>query len=304
MAEYPLSEYGAKPEKQESQGVAKIDREDCKPCRQDPLKAHSQAKEKNQQRPPSSRSEVGKTRQRGSGVYLRHMCSWTEECSRKPPDPRISRTPEREETPMKTTVPHCAAVLFLIAGCVDNPTQPVSEPGFHESQTVVGAEVSEASSVIERITGSGHYTTPGIGLNPDTWRVFTMNALKMADGTVKGSFRRVVHEPGQAPQKASGTITCFTVIDNVAWVGGHVDGQDPPDIAWQVVDNGQGSKAAADEVGLQFDAVDFPFEAGFAQDFCEETPDGLDFGPLYGGWVPLFAIRAPVEAGNIQIHVQ
>jgi len=67
---------------------------------------------------------------------------------------------------------------------------------------------------------------------------------------------------------------------------------------------GRSRTTAPDEVGLQFDAVSFPsLPAGFAQDFCEDTPEGLDFGDPYG-YVPLFAIRVPVEDGNIQIRVK
>jgi len=198
----------------------------------------------------------------------------------------------------------CAAVFFVAAACTDNLTQPTTSPDASTLPTVTSADPVAAVGVVERITGSGHYVTPGIGANPDTWRVFTMEALKMADGTVSGSFTRLTHDKGEAPEKATGTITCFTVIGNVAWIGGHLDGADPPDIAWQVADNGEGRLASDDEVGLQFGPFLFPdvLEAGFAQDFCEETPDAIDFGPPYGV-LPLFVIRAPVEAGNIQIDV-
>jgi len=197
-----------------------------------------------------------------------------------------------------------AAVFFGAAACTDTPTQPISSQDFSPIATVASAEPAGISGVVERITGSGHYVTPGIGVDPDTWRVFTMEALRMADGTVRGSFTRLTHRKGGPPEKARGTITCFTVIGNVAWVGGHLDGAEPPDIAWQVVDNGEGSLASADEVGLQFGPFLFPdvFEAGSAQDFCEETPDAIDFGPPYGV-LPLFLLSVPVEAGNIQIDI-
>lgn len=159
------------------------------------------------------------------------------------------------------------------------------------------------NGVVEEITGSGHYTTPDVGLQPGNRRVFTLHAKKMADGTVEGSFHRVVHSQGAAPEKASGTITCFTIIGNVAWIGGHLDGADPPDVAWQVVDNGAGQGAPPDKVGLQFDAVSFPFPAGFAQDFCADTPEEMDFGEGYGT-LPLSVILVPVEDGNIQIRVK
>ena len=205
---------------------------------------------------------------------------------------------------MRMCVVLFAAMFFVAAACTDNLTQPTTSTDTSPIPTVISADPMGAVGVVERITGSGHYVTPGIGANPDTWRVFTMQALKMADGTVRGSFTRLTHNKGEAPEKATGTITCFTVIGNVAWIGGHLDGADPSDIAWQVVDKGEGRLASDDEVGLQFGPFLFPdiFEAGFAQDFCDETPAAMDFGPPYGV-LPLSAIRVPVEAGNIQIDV-
>lgn len=196
-------------------------------------------------------------------------------------------------------------LMFLgTLACQDTGFESPLAPDTPELAPVTASAPAAMAGVVEQITGSGHYVTPAVGLQPDKWRVFTMNARKMADGTVEGSFHRVVHSKGSAPEKANGTINCFTIVGNLAWIGGHLDGDDGPEIAWQVLDNGEGEGALVDEVGLQFDAVSFPsLPAGFAQDFCENTPEGLDFGDPYG-YVPLFAILTPVEAGNIQIWVK
>jgi len=195
-------------------------------------------------------------------------------------------------------------VFLGILACQDSGVESPLAPDARDVVPTIASEPAAMAGVVERISGSGHYVTPAVGLQPDKWRVFTMNARKMADGTVEGSFHRVVHSKGSAPEKASGTITCFTIVGNLAWIGGVLDGADGAEIAWQVMDNGEGKGAPTDEVGLQFDAASFPsLPAGFAQDFCEDTPEGLDFGDPYG-YVPLFAIRTPVEAGNIQIWVK
>jgi len=191
----------------------------------------------------------------------------------------------------------------VLMACSDIVTEPEAAPDAPVLTTMTASQTAMANRVVQKITGSGHYTSPEISQSPNMRRVFTMNALKLADGTVKGNFNLRLHVPGEeAPDKSSGTITCFTVMDNVAWIGGHMDGEDPPDVVWQVVDNGQGSGAEPDEIGLMFGPFMFPtlFDAGFAQDFCDETPEGIDFGGDYG-WLPLFVLRSAVEDGNIQI---
>jgi hypothetical protein len=49
-------------------------------------------------------------------------------------------------------------------------------------------------------------------------------------------------------------------------------------------------------------ASDWGYEAGFAQGFCDDTPDALDFGPPFGV-LPLTVILHDIEAGNVQIKV-
>jgi hypothetical protein len=161
---------------------------------------------------------------------------------------------------------------------------------------------SSAGAVVEMVTGSGHFTTPPLSVNPGRWRTFSMTARRYADGSVKGRFQRVIHFEDGA-EAVRGVITCFTIIGNKAWIGGSVAANFPPDIAWQVVDNGEGAGDPPDRNGLQLPASTFGFPAGFAQDFCESTPDELNFGPPFGV-VPLSAILNAIESGNIQIRVK
>jgi hypothetical protein len=100
-----------------------------------------------------------------------------------------------------------------------------------------------------------------------------------------------------------GTVTCFTVIGDTAWVGGHRPGNDPPDVAFQVVDRGEGSGDPPDEVGTYFSADFWEFAPGFAQYFCEERPEMLYFGPVWQNQ-PVSLFLHPIEAGNIQIMVK
>jgi hypothetical protein len=95
-------------------------------------------------------------------------------------------------------------------------------------------------------------------------------------------------------------VICFTVKGNTAWVGAHKEGNDPPDVAFQVVDNGEGSGDPPDEVGLYAEATTFGFPAGFAQVFCDEAPEVMNV-PGFPNPVPIAIFRSPIEAGNIQI---
>ena len=203
---------------------------------------------------------------------------------------------------MKRILVPSALVILGAVACQDNLVEPTFTLDTAELPTVTAAAPSGMNGVVARITGSGHYVTPPVGVDPGKWRVFTMHARKMADGSVSGSFTRVVHAQGMAPEKASGAITCFTVVGNKAWIGGYLNEEGHPDIAWQVMDNGQGKWADPDQMGLQFDES-FGFPAGFAQDFCDDTPEELYF-PIFDLNVVLADILADVESGNIQIEVK
>jgi len=180
---------------------------------------------------------------------------------------------------------------LLVVACSDQePVAPDTSPLF-----------SAAGPVVQTVTGSGHFNTPPTALIPG-WRTFTMTARKYADGTVSGSFNRVTHPEDGEVTKGHGPITCFSIGEDgkTVWIGGEIPGAEPPDIVWQVVDNGEGAGADPDQVGLQLDAAFWGRPAGFAQSFCDEMPEYFDFGP-FGGVAPLSAILHDIEAGNIQV---
>ena len=88
---------------------------------------------------------------------------------------------------------------------------------------------------------------------------------------------------------------------NKVWIGGYEPAlAEPNDVGFQAVDNGEGAGDPPDQMGLNIVASDWGYEAGFAQDFCDDMPDALDFGPPFGV-LPLSVILYDVEAGNVQI---
>lgn len=180
--------------------------------------------------------------------------------------------------------------LLSISGCVDDPvTVPVD---------VTQPQMSvDLGPVLERVTGSGHFEAapPALTLG---WRTFTMTIRKHADGSVWGGFTRVSHLADGGVERNRGIVTCFTIVGNTAWVGGETD--DGVEVAWQIVDNGEGVGAPADRVGLLIPADAFGFPPGFDQQFCEDTPTELDFGPL--GVLPLAVILFDIEAGDVSVE--
>jgi hypothetical protein len=189
-------------------------------------------------------------------------------------------------------------LLSLTLACADTVTQPETALDISEAKVM---KDGIRQPWFESITGSGHFVTGPLAYNPGVWRTFTINAKKASDGSVDGKFKIVLHiEDGANVVK--GEVICFTVIGNTAWVGAHKEGNDPPDIAFQVVDKGEGFGDSPDEVGLYAEASYWGFPAGFAQTFCDLAPEMMDIPGM--GLVPIAAFRSPIESGNIQIKVK
>ena len=196
---------------------------------------------------------------------------------------------------MKRLAASVLAVCMLVA-CSDTVTQPPAA-----DDLLATAADSHAKGVVEMVTGSGHYETQPPALNPGIWRTFTMNAKKKGDGSVTGYAQHVYHPDEGEEEVFRGTISCFTIIGNRVWIGGHVEGNEPSDFVFQVVDNGVGD-GDPDRVGLWIQAATFGYEAGFAEQFCDETPEELDFGPV--GVLPVEVVLFPIVEGNIQVKVK
>ena len=188
------------------------------------------------------------------------------------------------------------SLLFLALGCADRVTNPPMTPDALETK---GKADRIQGPWTESITGSGHFVTGPYAYTPGVWRTFTIKAQKDSNGSVDGRFQIVLHLK-DGVDIVRGEVVCFTVVGNTAWVGAHKDGNDPPDIAFQLVDNGEGSGDPPDEVGLYAEAAYWGFPAGFAHTFCNETSEVMFVPGL--GTVPLAMFRSPIEAGNIQFN--
>ena len=124
--------------------------------------------------------------------------------------------------------------------------------------------------------GQGSLTRPG-----DLTRHFSFHANTMPNGNVQGSGVLTITGGGR---KIKFDITCLTVVGNEARMSGTItdDNEFPQFIGtgcrFRVVDNGEGSNAADDQISLlQFSFPSVPP--------CNNVPLGL----------------FPVEGGNIQV---
>ena len=131
----------------------------------------------------------------------------------------------------RMTTPAFLLLATLVVAC-----EPVSEPEY-----VVGEPSFARGRVLESVTGSGHFSVEADGY----WRTFSFTARRYADGTVKGRWQGAIHD-GSA-STGQGVVTCFTIVENEAWLGGYyLDGHGPHAsprnwIVWRVKDNGQGA---------------------------------------------------------------
>ncbi|MHC4709092.1 MAG: hypothetical protein ACYTA3_01335 [Planctomycetota bacterium] len=169
------------------------------------------------------------------------------------------------------------AIGLALVGC-ETTSEPTDSPQ---------PNFAVNSGVTQSVTGSGHYwwTHPA---GWTAWRTSTFTAQMKADGSVKGRFQ--VNNHGQTWMK--GVITCFTIVDNTAWLGGVVEKSDNPDVVGQnrgfrVADNREGNNAPPDKLSglpnLAWRGYESP------QAFCDDRP---------GSWPSM----RDIEAGNIQVR--
>jgi hypothetical protein len=190
-------------------------------------------------------------------------------------------------------------MLALVFACADTVTEP------QMTLEISAAKVARADvggPWAASITGSGHYVTGPLAYNPGVWRTFTINAKKAMDGSVEGKFKVLLHVEDGPPITYKGPISCFTIVGNTAWVGAHLPGNDPSDIAFHVVDNGEGQDSPPDQAGLFVEAAFWNLSPGLAQMWCDETPEYLTEMPFPYNVVPVQALLRDIEAGNIQIR--
>lgn len=202
---------------------------------------------------------------------------------------------------MKRTSLLLASVFIGVVACTESATDPLPATDAAVILTSTAAAPAANSDMLEMITGSGHFVTVFPAYTPGVWRTFSMNAKKAPDESVDGKAKIILHPDGGPADVVRVAVSCFTVIGNTAWIGGHKPGNLPTDIAFQVVDNGEGNGDPPDRVGLYIEAQVFGYPAGFAESFCEDTPEFMDFGPVFGV-LPVALLLSDVVGGNIQIH--
>jgi hypothetical protein len=145
---------------------------------------------------------------------------------------------------------------------------------------LAGAVLAGGNGIVASATGSGQSTFGG------EQRTFTFTASMSADGTVDGQ--------AQLDNRAQGrrfhmSLNCLVVSGNKAWVGGVVtDSTIPGDVGatwdFEVVDNGEGSKAPPDQISL-------------VTIFSPQLPCTDSFVQSY-----LDANTFPIDSGNVQVH--
>jgi hypothetical protein len=132
------------------------------------------------------------------------------------------------------------------------------------AESIVGPSFSRGEGVSAAATGSGGF----IQANGEL-RKFTFAATTYRDGRISGQFQLVA---GNADLVAHGTVTCMTVIDNRAWIGGTLDrnsiGAPFTHAWWRAVDNS--ATGAPDEISLAAVANDPGGDLNRA--FCDNTP--------------------------------
>ena len=174
---------------------------------------------------------------------------------------------------MRKAIALSVGLVFAVA-CADSVTEPESNipgPSFATGR------------VVQSVTGSGSFIFAGNN------RTFSFTARRHADGTVSGQWERVNHL-NESQTKSHGQVTCFTIVGgNQAFLGGFATSglfSTPPnnEVAWRVVDNGQGANAPADQISLEFVGA----VPGFAAGYCAATPAAP-------------ALNA-VQQGNIQVR--
>lgn len=146
------------------------------------------------------------------------------------------------------------AALAVVAACADSVSP--GPPGKPSASVGAGPHV----------TGSGHLERD-LGAGPELTS-FSYNAIAKGD-TASGQFQFNFRA---ADLKVHGYVSCVTVVDNVAWIGGvitRLTSTDPADqelvgtdVWWRVRDNGEGDGAAPDRTtSLLFTIIGVPITA-------------------------------------------
>jgi hypothetical protein len=181
--------------------------------------------------------------------------------------------------------------LATLASC-DSVTPP-------DVRAVSGTSASLQGALVRSTNGEGQSELPpGFGLAD-----FVFSVHEKSDGTVRGEFSMFRIRNGLTSD-FDGIVTCVSSdpLTNRAWVGGVITANrstDPGqqtaihqpgrDVWFRLVDNGEGSEAAADRITV----LGFEGAAGIitSAQYCATKP-----------WLAADANTFPVVSGNIQVR--
>ncbi len=141
-----------------------------------------------------------------------------------------------------------------------------------------------ASRVEHRVTVGGPDLCEDLGLKPGCDANFSLVALLMADGSVKGQYHDQFSHlafPGLGGSGFHAAIDCLNVIGSQAWVSGvitqsRIPGLVGSDVVTTVVDNGRSANDPADQISFSF----ISFFLGDLPD-CNDAPIDLAGAPLF-----------------------
>jgi len=147
---------------------------------------------------------------------------------------------------------------------------PLERPdiGVHELEA---GNIQVFNPVVD-ISGSGGFTWTRPRTGEEFWLTSSVSARKQADGSVTGTYERIIHEFGWDKAR----ITCFTIIGNEAWLGMIIEeSTNPPSVglgrALYLVDNGRRSDSEPDRSTglprLSSVGVETP------EEYCQTTPE-------------------------------
>lgn len=203
---------------------------------------------------------------------------------------------------MKRIIPFLLLALVAVACKDGGPTVPSVDPQFAKPDCNVDPNHQSCKDgdgdgpVVESASGDYWMTVYRLPDGPYQNRWAWFDAQRYEDGTVVGEWRveRFSISSGRRVSKASGKISCFTIVGNDAWIGGTQKGVPGPNnhVLWRVVDG------TPDESSLACNRM--PFEGGYygcfeladynSEMYCADTP-------------PYPALGPPIDSGYVALEV-
>jgi hypothetical protein len=201
---------------------------------------------------------------------------------------------------MKRIIPFLLLAFVAVACERDGPTEPITNLQLGvdcnerpDHPKCSGGGGGDEGTVIETATGDYWMTVYKLPDGPYQNRWAWFDAKRYDDGTVVGEWKveRYNITNGRRVSKASGTITCFSIVGNEAWFGGTQKGV-PGDVLWRVVDG------TPDDASLACNRMPYPggyygcFELAEydAAAYCADTP-------------PHPVLDPPLDSGSVVLEV-